>query len=75
LAYELDCKGITVYRAGSRNEQVLSVGVQKPEQSPGNQIVCNTITPRPRPEVTVGVTEKIKIGCVVCAHCGYSKCG
>jgi len=67
LAYKLGCKGLTVYRDGSRGEQVLSVGTkqvgQKPEQSPGKSMATNTITPRPRPAVTVGVTEKIKIGC------------
>jgi len=68
LAYGLGCKGITVYRDGSREEQVLSTGTkaEKTEQmEEENHSVpkANTILPRPRPPVTVGVTEKIKIGC------------
>ena len=57
LAYELGCKGVTVYRDGSRDSQVLSVGGGKEAaKSPG-------IVPRPRPVVTAGRTEKVKIGC------------
>ncbi|MEA4926640.1 MAG: vitamin B12-dependent ribonucleotide reductase [Syntrophomonadaceae bacterium] len=67
LAYKLGCKGLTVYRDGSRDEQVLSVGTgpvgEKPEWDPQKPRATNAITPRPRPSVTVGVTEKIKIGC------------
>jgi ribonucleoside-diphosphate reductase alpha chain len=75
LAFELGCKGITVYRDGSRQEQVLSTGTQEaapvpsqdPPQPPSPAVSANhersTITPRPRPPVTVGVTEKVKIGC------------
>lgn len=57
LAYELGCKGVTVYRDGSRDSQVLSVGTGKTAQESGG------IVPRPRPEVTAGRTEKVKIGC------------
>ncbi len=63
LAYELNCKGLTVYRDGSRSEQVLSAGINASQQEQEQAPVANTIVPRPRPEVTMGVTEKIKIGC------------
>lgn len=73
LAYQLGCKGITVYRDGSREEQVLTVGTKvstdsgkvKNEAVPKTPFIpeVNTVLPRPRPPVTVGVNEKIKTGC------------
>jgi len=70
LAFELGCKGITVYRDGSRTEQVLSAGTQEPAPALPQELFRdwsaqgrNAIIPRPRPPVTVGVTEKVKIGC------------
>ena len=67
LAYKLGCKGITIYRDGSRAEQVLNIGSVKDEQ--GNAILEDQaatyghLLPRPRPDVTTGVTEKVRIGC------------
>jgi ribonucleoside-diphosphate reductase alpha chain len=57
MAYELGLKGVTIYRDGSRDQQVLSIGDKdKPKQ-------MQYITPRPRPERTTGLTELINTGC------------
>jgi ribonucleoside-diphosphate reductase alpha chain len=54
LAYHSGCKGLTIYRDGSRDKQVLSIQ-RKPE--------VPQVTPRPRPERTYGVTQRMSTGC------------
>ncbi len=54
-AYDLGCKGVTVYRYGSRDRQVLFVKDQ--------QAVSGPQAPRPRPERTMGLTQRIGTGC------------
>jgi ribonucleoside-diphosphate reductase alpha chain len=60
LAYEGGCKGVTIYRDHSRDEQVLSVSTSKEAAQP---VSAAKISPRPRPNVTVGTTTKIATGC------------
>ncbi len=87
LAYRLGCKGITIFRDGSRSTQVLEVagkdkskdevkmemktypGGKAGEESKKLAIVdgsddgnVSVVKPRPRPEVTYGMTKKYKIG-------------
>jgi len=55
-AYELGCKGVTMYRYGSRPSQVLYTG--HGAAAPGEGL-----RPRDRQKVTMGTTEKVRIGC------------
>jgi ribonucleoside-diphosphate reductase alpha chain len=59
LAYQHGCKGVTIYRDGSRDSQVLSAGTKTKEVVP---IMDGKIIPRPRPEETFGNTKKYLIG-------------
>ncbi|MCP4582033.1 MAG: vitamin B12-dependent ribonucleotide reductase [candidate division Zixibacteria bacterium] len=58
LAYELSCKGVTVYRDGSRPFQVLSTksANAQPSEQPFESVI------RDRPETLHGITEKIRTG-------------
>jgi len=64
LAFDLNCKGITIYRDNSREEQVLNVGKPKDKQETKPvQEVKKEIAPRRRPEVIIGTTTKVSTGC------------
>ena len=58
LAHKLGCKGVTIYRDKSREEQVLNI-----ENSLKKKIEVSKIIPRPRPVVTTGTTTKVATGC------------
>ncbi|NIM04673.1 MAG: vitamin B12-dependent ribonucleotide reductase [Armatimonadetes bacterium] len=68
LAWELGCKGVTVYRDASRDFQVLSTG-EAPAAEKSGEVAQDImpagqyIAPRPRPTTTQGITERVETGC------------
>ncbi|HEY3315569.1 MAG TPA: vitamin B12-dependent ribonucleotide reductase [Bacillota bacterium] len=80
LAYEMGCKGVTIYRDGSREAQVLTTGTRAKEAGSEAEAAAAragaapavalhppvTPRPRPRPEETHGITREFKIG--GCGH-------
>lgn len=63
LAHELGVKGVTIYRDGSKENQVLSTGKTAKAGASAEPTRHGEIEPRPRPSVTMGRTEKIQTGC------------
>ncbi|HHT69508.1 MAG TPA: vitamin B12-dependent ribonucleotide reductase [Firmicutes bacterium] len=63
LAYELGCKGVTVYRAGSRDGEVLTVGHKGETEQAATLDENHRPAPRTRPRVTTGQTVRVKTGC------------
>ncbi|MFH1981938.1 MAG: vitamin B12-dependent ribonucleotide reductase [Pseudomonadota bacterium] len=55
LAYELDCKGVTIYRDGSKKNQVLSIKKQQTNETPLGAV-------KRRPDTLEGFTTRIKTG-------------
>ena len=67
-AYAVGCKGITVYRDGSKAEQVLSTGATDAASESGVSASVVEIevpgprVPRERPRQTRGITERVRTG-------------
>jgi len=59
LAYDLGCKGITIYRDGSREGQVLTAG----QSSTAKAAEPAAREPRKRPVEVAGVTRAMTTGC------------
>jgi ribonucleoside-diphosphate reductase alpha chain len=67
LAYRLGCKGVTVYRDRSRDEQVLNIGEVNRKETAGGSAPLPAepgfASPRPRPDTLLGVTKEMKTSC------------
>ncbi|MBF0328124.1 MAG: vitamin B12-dependent ribonucleotide reductase [Nitrospirae bacterium] len=62
LAHKTGCKGVTVYRDGSRDSQVLSTSKKEaPAQQEAHH--KSKLLPKKRPSVIKGVTRLMKTGC------------
>ncbi|MGB2814222.1 MAG: vitamin B12-dependent ribonucleotide reductase [Dehalococcoidales bacterium] len=61
LAYEEGLKGITIYRDGSRDAQVLTTGKSERKTEPATDEA--RLTPRKRAKVNSGFTERVTTGC------------
>jgi ribonucleoside-diphosphate reductase alpha chain len=61
MAFHMDCKGVTIYRDGSRDEQVLNVGQKKKEAR--DPVTGLAVTRPARPRLLKGETERVDTGC------------
>jgi len=88
LGWKLGCKGITIYRDGSKMDQVLNIAGKEGKLSKDTKVksekgvsvseahrVAKNITSIPQvcPECA-SASIKNESGCVSCADCGWSKC-
>jgi ribonucleoside-diphosphate reductase alpha chain len=66
-AYKTGCKGITIYRDKSREEQVLNIGKTNKDKQASSaaeeKASGASLKPKPRGTVTHGTTTKISTGC------------
>ncbi len=85
-AWKSGCKGITIYRDGSKDVQILSVGSEKKNDSQGSQIIQSKIKTETLKERSAKLSKHMEVcpecggklaieeGCAKCYGCGFSVC-
>ena len=61
LAWETECKAVTVYRDGSKSMQVLETG-KEADDNEVNKDKNGFMVPRERPPSVLGITERVRTG-------------
>ena len=86
MSWKMGCKGITIYRDGSKDVQILNIGKsEKGEGKSGSQIIQSKIKTETLKERTAkgkhmsvcpecGGKLAIEEGCAKCYGCGFSVC-
>jgi ribonucleoside-diphosphate reductase alpha chain len=86
MAWKSGCKGITIYRDGSKDIQILSVGSEKKSEVQGSQIIQSKIKTETLKERTAKLSKHMTVcpecggklaieeGCAKCYGCGFSVC-
>ncbi|ADH85030.1 vitamin B12-dependent ribonucleotide reductase [Desulfurivibrio alkaliphilus] len=63
LAYELNCKGMTIYRDGCRENQVLNIGKTDKKAAAAVPVLPQKPFKRDRPAMLTGCTYQMSTGC------------
>ncbi|MCX6816679.1 MAG: adenosylcobalamin-dependent ribonucleoside-diphosphate reductase [Candidatus Beckwithbacteria bacterium] len=79
LAWELGCKGITIYRSGSKDVQILTndqFSKSNLQTSKRKLIIQSKVRIKPLKDVCpeCGSVMEMAEGCSKCRKCGFSKC-